>query len=558
MGICTDNTLERAMASFGQIQGMSPVFGTHNSVDYGGVLFLIPALIQQGLMKIKETHQIKEGYYSLENIILTLAFMALCRIKNPQQQQLYKAGEMGKLLGYDRVPEMKCLRNKMKELFENNTTTALNSLLAKDWVEESEELILYSDGHVKIYNGHKANLTKKFISRQKLCLAGTTDFWLNDAQGMPLMMWTGQLNEKLQYIIEFEIIPSLLSANMIGSATEHTTDPVCTLVFDREAYEPAFFLRLWTVYKIAIISYRKFVSDQWAETDFTEHTTTDQYGNSNTMLLCEKEKVLNNHTFREIRKLSDSNHQTAIISTHPKLPLLNIATRMFARWQQENYFKYMIAEYSLDHLYQYGIEEIELTKQIVNPAHRNIANQYKKEKEKLGRLEKELIKNIKLDLESSLDNFKENLKSKARLVEKIEQKKVIVAQLLEHKKQIPYKITLQDLPEDKRYNTLKKESAYFMSTLKMICYRAETALTNMLMEKYKKAENEKRMLIKEIIFTKADIKPDLQKNELIVNLHSMSTPMKNEIVAQICQELNQTETVFPGTNLKIIYKSIAI
>lgn len=557
MGISTTNTLERTLASFGQIKGMSPNFKAHNSVEFGGVLFLLPALLQQGLMKIKDTHQIKEGYYSLENIILTLAFMALCRIKNPQQLQLYKAGEMGKLLGYDRIAEVRCLREKMQELFENNATTALNSLLAKDWVDESEELILYSDGHVKIYNGYKANLTKKYVSRQKLCLAGTTDFWLNDAHGMPLMMWTGQLNEKLQHIIEFEIIPSLISANIIAAATEHTTEPVCTLIFDREAYEPAFFIRLWTVYKIAIISYRKFVKDQWPETDFTVHTTSNQYGSSTTMQLCEKETILNGHIFREIRKLGNGEHQTAIICTHPNMPLLNIATRMFARWQQENYFKYMIADYSLDHLYQYGIEEIELSKKIVNPAHRSIANQYKKEKEKLGRLEKELVKNVKLDLENSIDTLQENIKNKGKLVECIEQKRLQVAELFEQKKQIPYKITLQELPEDKRYNTLKKESAYFMATLKMICYRAETALSNILMEHYKKAENEKRTLIKEIIFTKADIKPDFKNNQLEVNLHSMATPMKNQIVSQICEELNQTETIFPGTTLKITYKTIA-
>jgi hypothetical protein len=183
------------------------------------------------------------------------------------------------------------------------------------------------------------------------------------------------------------------------------------------------------------------------------------------MQLCEKETVLNGHIFREIRKIGNREHQTAIIYTHPTMPLLNIAKRMFARWQQENYFKYMIAEYSLDYLYQYGIEEIELSKKIVNPAHRSFANQYKKEKEKLGRLDKELVKNLKLDLENSIDTLQENLKNKGKLVERIEQKRIEVAELFEKKKQIPYKITLQELVEDKRYYTLKKESAYFMATL---------------------------------------------------------------------------------------------
>jgi exonuclease VII small subunit len=301
----------------------------------------------------------------------------------------------------------------------------------------------------------------------------------------------------------------------------------------------------------------QIVKDKWEETDFTKYNATDHHGNPITMQLCEKEIELNNHKFREVRKLSDSKHQTSIISTHPFMTLITISIRMFARWLQENYFKYMIADYSLDHIYQYGVEEIEISKQIVNPAHRSVSNQYKKEKEKLGRLEKELVKNVKLDIESSLDTFKENIESKAKLVEKIEEKRQKVTDLLAKKKDIPYKITLQDLPKDERYNTLRKESTYFMATLKMICYRAETALTNLIRQSYKKADNEKRTLIKEIIFNAADIKPDYQKNELLVTMHSMSTPMKNEIVLQLCHELNETETVFPGTNLKLVYKSMA-
>lgn len=558
MGIATTNVQERSLASFGQIKGLIPTFGSHNSIAFGGVLLLLPALIAQGLMKIKETHQINEGYYSLQNIILTLAFMALCRIKNPQQLQLYKAGELGKLVGYDRIPEMKCLRTKMKELFANNTTTALNSMLAKNWINESEELMLYIDGHVKVYNGHQANLTKKFVSRQKLCLAGTTDFWLHDTQGMPMMMWTGELNEKLQYMIEFEIIPHLQQEGIIAKPTTGTIEPVCTLIFDREAYEPDFFARLWETHRIAIISYRKNVKDLWPETDFVEYAVPNIHGGKPaTMLLCEKQVVLNGHKFREIRKLSESNHQTPIVCTHPSLGLHQIATKMFARWLQENYFKYMIADYSLDHLYQYGIEEIELSKKVVNPAHRSISNQHKKEKEKLGRLEKELLKNVKLSHENCIDTFRINVESKVKLVESIEQKRLIVSQLKAQKDSLPYKITIAELPEDKRYNTLKKESAYFMATLKMICYRAETAMANLLDGHYKREENERRSIIKEIIFTPADIKPDLENNQLIVSIHTMSTPQKNQIVHQICQELNKTETIFPGTNLQIIYKSIA-
>jgi len=50
-------------------------------------------------------------------------------------------------------------------------------------------------GIVRVYHGEMANLPKRFVSREKLCLSGTTEFWVNDQQGLPLMVVTGELNE---------------------------------------------------------------------------------------------------------------------------------------------------------------------------------------------------------------------------------------------------------------------------------------------------------------------------------------------------------------------------
>ena len=70
------------------------------------------------------------------------------------------------------------------------------------FAEEMQELFFYVDGHVRVYHGDLANLPKRFVSREKLCLSGTTEFWVNDQQGLPLMVVTGELNEKLKTAIE--------------------------------------------------------------------------------------------------------------------------------------------------------------------------------------------------------------------------------------------------------------------------------------------------------------------------------------------------------------------
>ena len=546
------------MASFGVIDSVEPHFESHNSIINGGVLFLLPALLSQGLMSVKQTHSIKKGYYGLESIILTLALMALCRIKNPEQLKQCAPGEMGKLIGLDRVPEIKCLRNKMDELFKNNKTEIWNQTLAKQWVDtSSEDFFLYTDGHVKIYNGYLANPTKKFVSRQKLCLSATTDFWLNDSQGMPLLVFTGVLSEKLQHMIEHVMLPDLFSSGILQK--DYKGDkPQCTLIFDREAYEPAFFIRLWELYRIAVITYRKNVKDQWDVQDFKSMAVIDNMNAQKTMLLCEKQTLLSGHAFREIRSLSNDDHQTAIITTHPTLLITIIAVAMFNRWIQENFFKYMIADYSLDHIAQYGVQTIDPNKEVINPVYRKINYQIKKEKEKFSRLKAKLVQTIKVSSEAKLDQFDISIQSGAALVHQIEVKQNLILELEKQKLKIPAKIKISEMPEKEKYSNLKTESNYFMVTLKMICYRAETATANLLDGKYSRYIEEKRMLLKNLITTPIDMKPDYQSNTLTIKLHSLNTPRANKSVNELCKTLNDSETIFPGTNLKIIYKTMAI
>lgn len=294
----------------------------------------------QGLLTIKETHELKAGYYGINSIVLTLALMALCRIKNPEQLKQHKPGELGRLIGLDRVPELKCLRKKINELVEQNHGKELNDKLLQHWLpEEEENLFLYADGHVSIYNGYLANLPAKYVSRQKLCLSATTGFWLNDQQGNPLLVFTGELNEKLQNAIEDNLIARLVESKAIAIPQEITdsTPAVCTIVFDREAYQPGFFMRLWTKYRIAVITYRKNVKDKWDEQSFKDHSITIGT-QKKTMQLCERQTALGGHQFREIRCLTETSHQTPVITTHPSLPTATVACAIFTRWTQENFF----------------------------------------------------------------------------------------------------------------------------------------------------------------------------------------------------------------------------
>ena len=113
------------------------------------------------------------------------------------------------------------------------------------------------------------------------------------------------------------------------------------------------------------------------------------------------------------------------------------------------------------------------------------------------------------------------------------------------------------MSHQERYNKLKTESKLLMNVIKMICYRAESSVAQWIAPYLAKAENEKRMVIKQIIQSCADLKPDYENKTLTVTLHSLSAPRYNHAAAELTKILNQTETIFPGTDLKMIFEITA-
>lgn len=532
--------------------GAAPRFAAQESVLYGGVLFLLPALIQQGLFKASELYTgIKEGFYRVESIVLTLAIMALCRIKNPEQTKQCKPGELGKVIGLDRIPEVRCLRKKVKELSDQNKSVQLSQEMFRHWMpEEMDGVFLYVDGHVRIYHGSKANLPSKYVSRQKLCLSGTTEFWVNDSTGSPLMVVTGELTEKLQQVIEDEIIPQITATGALPAPT--AGHPVCTVVFDREAYSIPLFKSLLAK-RIAIITYRKNVKDIWDEKLF-ETIEIQENGTKKTIRICEQETLIDGLSLREIRVLTGTGHQTAIVTTNKVITAREVALNMFSRWGQENYFKYMIANYDFDKMISYGVETIDENKEVVNPPHRVIKYQIKKAKEKKKRLEAQFYPLLEQAIDTKLEEMPALTNKQKAIKENIDAFDEQIRNLQTQAKAIPARIKLKDMPESGRYNKLKTESKMLMNMIKMICYRAETAVANLAVPYLAKDADEKRKFIRQIIDSPVDMNPDYQQKTLTITLYSLSANRYNAALLELIILMNQTETIFPGTDLTLIFK----
>jgi hypothetical protein len=554
LGVATTRFDDRVASAVGMAGHAVPIFEPAQSVCGAGVLFLLPSLLLQGLLKTKEVYTVPPShYYGLESVVLTLAFMALARIKNPEQLKQCRPGEIGKTIGLDRIPEVSCLREKVKLLGKQAKAQDLNRLLIEEWYQNPDEecSFLYIDGHVRIYYGSKANLPSKYVSRQKLCLSATTEYWVNDGQGQPVMMVMGELSEKLQHVIEEKIVPELHRTSLLPGPNGDR--PVCTLVFDREAWDPKFFIRLWENHGIAVITYRKNVKDNW-EPDVFSNRRASVLNNDVDMRLCERETVISEFPFREIRCLTDSGHQTSIVSTNRFITMETVAGRMFGRWSQENFFRYMIMDYDFDKMIEFGIEELDPDKEVVNPEYRKITYKIKKEREKLQRLMARLYPLAEQAMDENIDKTPSISLKQMGIVELAKEHQEKIEKLVAERKSIKSRIKLGEMKDKARYNKLKPESKLLMNIIKMICYRAETAMVNLIDDNF---VNEKRMLIKQIIQTSADIVPDISNKTLLVKLHSLSAPRFNVAAQKLADLLTQTETIFPGTELKLIFKTTA-
>jgi hypothetical protein len=99
--------------------------------------------------------------------------MALARLKSIEALRYCAPGEWGKLLGLDRIPEVRTLRAKLKHLAEQGQAFEWSAALCTEWMAATPEeaAVLYVDGHVRVYHGSQTRLPKR-MWRASACVYG--------------------------------------------------------------------------------------------------------------------------------------------------------------------------------------------------------------------------------------------------------------------------------------------------------------------------------------------------------------------------------------------------
>src|SRR6202030_1611227 len=375
--------------------------------------------------------------------------------------------------------------------------------------------------------------------------------------GQPFFFVNKEVDPGLLATLRHDLVPWLetnapASAELQQRMQDDPHQHRFTLVFDREGYSPEFFSAM-KQRRIAILSYHKFPGDAWPADEFSDCSVKLAGGEVTTMKLAERGSRLSNGLWvREVRKLSETGRQTSILSTNYRADYTALAASMFARWSQENFYKYMRQHYNLDRLAQYGTEPVPDPIQVVNPAWRKLDSQIRAKTETRRR---QLALFGALDLQSSLaePEVARYQQKKAQLQDEIENLNREVDELKKQRKETPHHIPVKDLPQSDRFSRLLTQRKHFIDTIKLIAYRAETSMASLLRDKLTR-EEDTRALLRQIYETEVDLIPDLQSNTLAVRLHHLTQAAHDEAVRHLCNELNATETIFPGAELKLVYQ----
>ena len=547
-----NRTMDRFLAHQGLISDAQPLFAAGTAIPRAGVLLAVPLILATGALECagEVFGSIGPAFHGLRTTIMTFLLMSLLRIKRPEGLKEHSPPDLGKILGLDRAMEVKTLRLKLRRLASMGRAMAFGQALARRQIELHGDTLgfLYVDGHVRVYSG-KQDLPKAHVTRLRIALPATTDSFVNDERGDPLLVVTATANAGLTSILP----------KVVKEAQELMPGRRLTVVFDRGGYSFTLFKQLIHDPNsgIDILTYRKGNHEPVPENAF-QQTVHIAHGKRYTYLLADQEvNLCDGLTLRQVTRLCEGGHQTTILTSRRDLPAAEVAFRMFERWRQENFFKYMREEFALDALVDYDTEPDDATRDVPNPVWRERDANYRKAKAEF----EQLCAHAGLDLMAFPDDGKQLRRmlkrGKVKRTGPVEPGPAIleaaghVMACQQARDSVPKRLPIAQVTSGEVWE-LDCERKHLTTVLKMAAYRVESELHRMLEPHYARNEDEGRTLIQAAFNLQADLEPT--PTELRVTLAPMSSPHRTKAIASLCQELNRTRTRYPGTNLLLRFQ----
>jgi hypothetical protein len=405
---------------------------------------------------------------------------------------------------------------------------------------------LYVDGHIREYSG-KAELAKAKKAQRSVATGAATDTWLHDADVSPLLVVTSAMNAGLTQVLEAIVT----EAKKLVPAGQRLT-----VLFDRGGWSPRLFARL-SALGVDIITYRKGKRRLLPRSRFSEHKVQED-SKEKTYWLCDQPRVRVGRLrprrkgrrpagepeylwLRQITVLREDGRQTVIVTNRTDLTAAEVVQRLFRRWRQENYFKYMEAEFALDALVEYGVEEVSEEVTRPNPERKRLGKERQQAKAEVMRLRAQLGAEAEANEEQQRPTMRGFKIAQAPLRQQLEEAELRERALAEQQRQLPKRVPAKGV------KTLKKEKKLIVDAIKIIAYQCETALLDRLRPHYVRVDEEGRTLLHAAFQSSASM--EVTETELRITLAAQSSPHRSEALVKLCRELDAEEVYYPGSRL---------
>ncbi len=533
-------TLDRFLARVGIIDDAAPLFASAVRVRHAGVLLALPVLAATGVLAAaRRTYgPIGPAFYGLRSVLLTLLFMSWLRIGRPEALKEHVPSELGRLIGLDRAPEVKTLRRKLDRLAKLERSEAFGQELAKIRAATRGAALgfLYVDGHVRVYHG-KRRLPQTHVTRMRIALPATTDYWINDRRGEPLFVVTAEANAGL-----VRVLPDLLARckPLLGRRQ-------ATVAFDRGGYSPALFLQIRQA-GFHLLTYRKGKMTPIDEKRFLRVRQRIEGRQVEYWLHDDEVQLLDGKLrLRQVTRLKDG-HQTPILTSRWDLPSAVVAYRMFGRWKQENYFKYMRQEFLLDALADYQTVADDPDRLVPNPERKKLDKEICAARAELAQFQQTYGSAALANPESQRPTMRGFKIANGALGKEIKDRQSKLDALLAKRTVLPLKVPVAKAHAAEVVK-LAPERKHLTDLIKMVAYQVESDLLSLIRPHYARVDDEGRTLAQNILASSADIQ--VTDKELHVRVAPLSSLHRTRVLAALCKELDKTATIFPGTHLTL-------
>ena len=549
---------ERVLARWGLLGGgAEPVFAPGARYPLAGLLLALPALEATGLLEAARQvyGRLRDGYYGLAATLLTLVFLALAGEPRAEGATRVPPAALGRVLGLDRAPEVKTIRRKLGELAVAGKAADLIMALARRHAAARPQALgfLYVDGHARACYGTRT-VQKTHIARLKFPAPATTETWVTDQDGEPVFMVAAEPSESLAGELK-RLLPHL--RQIVGEGRRVT---VC---FDRGGWSQALFADI-TETGFDLLTWRKGPAPDLPADTFTTITCTDdrgcrhEYDLADTMVTLtisegprKGQTVPLRQVTRRVPARGGGTRQIHALTSRTDLAAGEVCWRLTSRWREENYFRYARTHFALDALDSHAATPDDPDRLVPNPAKKAAAAQVRHAEILAAAAQAQrdaslaALRNPPPGQPVTITNQMINAldaPAEAAWAELHASQDAAAA--------VSARIRLGEIAPD--MVRLEAEVKQITHAIRMAAYNAQTLLARGLDGHYARAGDEAYALIREALAGSGDICPG--NGQLLIRLDPLTAPRRTQALATLCDQLNQAQACYPGTDLVLRYK----